>query len=54
MSLLRIEEQIAEQVEAAAIVSVWSWDEERVLIGEGDNLEIITREELRAEYGDAR
>jgi hypothetical protein len=38
----------------AAIVSVWSWDEERVLIGEGDNLEIITREELRAEYGDAR
>ena len=35
----------------AAIVSVWSWDEERVLIGEGDNLAIITREELRAEYG---
>jgi len=35
----------------AAIVSVWSWDEERALIGEGDNLTIITREQLRADFG---
>ena len=32
-------------------VPVWSWDEERALIGEGDTLEIVTREQLRADFG---
>lgn len=26
-------------------MGVWSWDESRLIVGEGDNLEIVTREE---------